>query len=98
MIKIFTAVFAGLMLIISPSQAQHTTSVLSPNGSIVFMFRINNGQPQYTVKFKNKILVDYSSLSLHFLNDSFGNNIKTGKIIVSDGVEDILYRQAKTVK
>ncbi|MDQ6814527.1 MAG: glycoside hydrolase family 97 protein [Bacteroidota bacterium] len=59
---------------------------------------MNNGQPQYTVKFKNKILVDYSSLSLHFLNGSFGNNIKTGKIIVSDGVEDYALPAGKTSK
>lgn len=98
MIKTFSAFFACLMYFILPLQAQHTTSVLSPNGNIVFMFRINNGQPQYAVKFKNKILVDYSSLSLHFLNDSFGNNIKTGKIIVSDAMEDYILPAGKTSK
>ncbi|MCY7423292.1 MAG: glycoside hydrolase family 97 protein, partial [Chitinophagaceae bacterium] len=98
MFKIFSAVFACFICFILPLQARHTTSVLSPDGNIVFMFRITKGQPQYSVKFKNKILVDYSSLSLHFLNDSFGNNIKTGKIVVSDGVEDYSLPAGKTSK
>jgi alpha-glucosidase len=98
MIKNFFAFFACLICFTPRLQAQHSTNVLSPNGNIVFMFRINNGQPQYAVRFKNKILVDYSSLSLHFLNDSFGNNIKTGKIIVSNGIEDYVLPAGKTSK
>ena len=98
MIKTFSVVFACCIYFILPLRGQHTTSVSAPNGNIVFMFRINNGQPQYAVKFKNKILVDYSIISLHFLNDSFGNNIKTGKIIVSDGVEDYGLPAGKTSK
>src|SRR6476620_6821744 len=98
MIKTFVAVFAFLIFFIFPTEAQHTTSVLSPNGEIIFMFRINKGQPQYAVKFKNKILVDYSTLSLYFVNDSFANNIKTGKITVSDGVDDYTLPEGKTSK
>lgn len=98
MTKIVAAVFACLVCWIVPSQARPVTSVASPNGDIVFMFRIANGQPQYAVTYKNKLLVDYSPLSLHFLQDTFGHHIKTGKILVSKGVEGYALPLGKTSK
>jgi len=98
MITKIEALFACFIFFVLPIQAQRTTSVSSPNGNIVFMFRINNGKPQYAVKFKNKLLINYSSVSLHFLNDSFGNNIKTPKIAVTDSVEVYTLPAGKTSK
>ena len=98
MIKSFVAFFACLIFVIFPAKAQHVTNVFSPNSEIVFMFRINKGQPQYAVTFKGKMLVDFSTLSLYFVNDSFANNIKTGRITVLDGVANYTLPEGKTSK
>ena len=98
MIKHFIVALASFISCATVSKAQHTTSLSSPNGQLTYMFRVNNGQPQYAVKFKNTLLVDYSTLGLNFLTDSFTHNIKTGKIIITDGTDDYTLPEGKTSK
>ena len=45
---------------------------------------------------KNKALIEHSTLSLSFINnDSFGNDIKMGKPIIADGVDDYTLPEGK---
>lgn len=96
MFKNFILALISIFAFTIVSFAQNKVSVSSPNGQITYLFNINKGQPQYAVKFKNKMLVDYSTLSLNFMNDTFSNNIKTGKITVTDGLDDYTLPEGKT--
>ncbi len=96
MIKNSIAAFVSIVIFTVTSFAQNKVSVSSPNGQITYLFNSNKGQPQYAVKFKNKLLVDYSTLSVNFTEDTFSNNIKTGKIIITDGADDYSLPEGKT--
>src|SRR6476660_7193672 len=98
MAKRFIAFFSCLIFFVFPARAQHVTNVFSPDSEIAFMFRIHKGQPQYAVTFKGKMLVDFSAISLYFINDSFANNINTGRITVLDGVANYTLPEGKTSK
>lgn len=77
--------------------AQKTVTVISPGKQITFIFGIANGHPEYAVNYKNKDLVEHSMLGLTFIgNDFFGNNIETGHITLTDGVDDYELPEGKT--
>ena len=59
--------------------AQKKVNITSPNGNIHFSLKLQNGAVQYSVAFKKKLLISYSTLSLHFNNGSFKNNLSIGK-------------------
>ena len=98
MIKTSIAAFINLFLFTVALSAQNKISVSSPNGQLTYLFSMIKGQPQYAVKFKNKLMVDYSTLVVNFITDSFTNNIKTGKIIFTDGADDYTLPEGKTSK
>lgn len=79
--------------------AQTKVSVTSPDKEISFRFMLEKGHPAYSVTYKNKNLVEHSTLGLTFEdNGFFGNDIETGRITVSDGVDDYTLPEGKTSK
>ncbi|MGH2564079.1 MAG: glycoside hydrolase family 97 N-terminal domain-containing protein, partial [Ginsengibacter sp.] len=69
--------------------AQNKARVSSPDKQLNFTFSLAYGHPQYSVKYKNKILAAHSTLGLTFIgNDFFGNNIETKHVTVTNGTED----------
>ncbi len=95
--KIFIALF--LISCFNFLPAQNKVRVSSPDKKLTFIFSVEQGHPSYSVTYKNKSLVEYSSLGLTFAgNDFFGNNIKTGHIILSDGTDDYTLPEGKSGK
>ncbi len=80
--------FVFILFLSSPVFCENNIQLSSPNGNINFFFRLINKSAMYTVTFKGKTLVDYSSLSLNFDNGNFQNNLKLNKPIFRDTVED----------
>ncbi len=79
--------------------AQKRLSISSPNKEINFIFALIQGHPEYSVYYKNKILIEPSTLGLTFAgNEFFGNDIKTGHISVTDGTDDYSLPEGKTSK
>ncbi len=79
--------------------AQKKVSVSSPGKELIFGFALNQGHPEYSVTYKNKSLVEHSMLGLTFIgNDFFGNDIETGHITLSDGIDDYTLPEGKTNK
>ncbi len=68
--------------------AQKEVTLTSPNKNIIFHFKLTNAKPMYSVAFKGKSLVEYSTLSLQFENDSLAQNIKTGTPRFKDSTEE----------
>jgi alpha-glucosidase len=95
--RIFITVL--LLSCINVLPAQRTTRISSPDRQLVFTFESASGHPQYSVIYKNKNLVERSALGLTFTgNDFFGNDIQTGHIVFSDGVDDYVLPLGKTSK
>jgi len=87
--KLFTKFFSFIFLLLSSQlYAQKAIKLTSPNGNIIFNFKLENNKATYAVSFKGKTIVDYSSLSLNFDNGNFENNITTRKAIYKDTSED----------
>ncbi len=79
--------------------AQNKVSVSSPGGQITFLFKLESGHPEYSVKYKNKNLIEHSTVGLTFLDDdSFGSSIEVGHIITSNGIDDYTLPEGKTSK
>ncbi len=79
--------------------AQKKINVLSPNKQLSFSLSVAGGHPEYSVDYKNQNLVAHSSLGLTFIdNNFFGNDIKTGQVKVTDGIEAYTLPQGKTSK
>ncbi|MGI8951429.1 MAG: glycoside hydrolase family 97 protein [Chitinophagaceae bacterium] len=87
--KLLLRIFFGAWFFSSfQLSAQKNIQLISPNGNIVFSFKMLNKSAMYSVAFKGKIIVDYSSLSLQFNDDNFKNNLKLNKPFFSDSTED----------
>ena len=98
MIKQVTISFL-FVIFITLASAQKKLNIASPNGQIIFLFDVNNGKPEYAVKYKNQLLIEHSTIGLSFINnDSFGSDIKIGKTVISDGVDDYTLAEGKTSK
>ena len=79
--------------------SQNKTTISSPDKDLVFSFAIKNGHPEYSVSYKNKILIEPSTLGLTFAGgDFFGNDIKVGTVTIIDGVDDYTLPEGKTSK
>ena len=78
------------IFLLSSSQlfAQKIIKLTSPNGNIIFNFKLENNKATYAVSFKGKTIVDYSSLSLDFENGKFENNLTTRKPVYKDTSEN----------
>ncbi|HEY1870666.1 MAG TPA: glycoside hydrolase family 97 catalytic domain-containing protein, partial [Chitinophagaceae bacterium] len=69
--------------------SQKDIRLASPGGQIQFSFHLTDGSPFYNVSFKNKALVNNSSLGLDFLETGeFGKNLKIAKPVFRNGEED----------
>src|SRR5215469_758355 len=80
--------------------SQKIVRLSSPNGQIQFSFHLNDSSPVYNVSFKNKLLINNSSLSLDFLETGeFGKSLKAANPIFRNGEEDyeLIVGKAKTV-
>jgi alpha-glucosidase len=76
------AVFILSML----SYSQEEIRLSSPHGLCVFTFRVVDTIPQYSMSFKGKTIVAYSSLCLSYQeNGAFGNRLTVGKAAFAAG-------------
>src|SRR5665213_2312696 len=80
--------YALLLVIYIPANAQKSIRLSSPDGNISFSFKLVNKTMNYSVAFKQKKLIDNSFLGLQFDSDNFANNIKIGKPLYRDTSED----------
>ncbi len=88
-----------LLIFVSVLSAQNKGSISSPNGQLVFSFALNQGHPEYSVKYKNKTLIKHSRLGLAFINNEFfGDDIEVKHITVSSGTDDYNLPEGKTSK
>lgn len=79
--------------------AQNKVSISSPDKQLSFLFVVVAGHPEYSVSYQNKNLIEHSILGLTFINsDFFGNDIKTGHIAITDGIDDYTLPEGKTSK
>src|SRR3954452_2019771 len=82
------AAFCLCFLIVQFLHAQEKFDLKSPDGNIVFTFYNEGGKGAYTVAYKKHLLVDKSFLSLEFKDGSFSDDLKAGKPVYTDSIED----------
>ncbi|MCM4155739.1 glycoside hydrolase family 97 N-terminal domain-containing protein [Gramella sp. AN32] len=71
----FSMVIAILLAI--PVLAQEEVELISPDGHLIFNFRMTDSLPVYDINYKEKQLVNPSSLSLSFQKTGdFGRNVE----------------------
>src|SRR5882762_1578164 len=76
-------------LFISLSAAAQTIHLRSPGGSLSFSFQLLQGQATYQVVFKDKFIIDNSTLDLAFSDGSFINrNAQLGQAVYREASED----------
>ena len=68
-------------------RGQKIISLSSPSGEIVFSFKLVTGSPVYSVSYKGRPIIDYSSLGLQFEDAAFDKKLQTGKPIFRDTAE-----------
>ncbi len=71
-----------------PINGQKIINLSSPDGDIRFSLKLSNKSMMYSVSFKGKTIIDYSSLSLKFDTDNFENNLIINKPVFRDTTED----------
>jgi len=79
-----------------PVASQTKISLASPDGNIVFSFRLLNKTMEYSVSFKQKTIIDYSSLGLNFNDNNFNINLKLNKPVFRDTTENYELVTGKT--
>lgn len=83
--------FAGIV------NARQKISVSSPDKKIVFGIELSKKHPVYQVRYNNNILISDSRMRLEFAGGHvFGRDVKPGKAIFSDGIEDYALPFGKT--
>lgn len=90
-----------LALVSLPALTAKDLRVASPNGRIVFTFRLTAVAPTYRVDFDGKALIDESSLTLDFAETGlFGPNLTSPKptIRTVDKPYELVVGKAKTVR
>lgn len=83
---------------LATATAQKKANISSPDGRIKFVFELTGGRPVYSVSYRNKTLIEKSTLGLNFVDDSFSQELITGDIKISDGIEDYALPAGKTSK
>lgn len=86
--KFLTSLLFLFLNFYSTQLQSQNLKITSPNGNLVFNFKLQNSAPYYSVTFKGKTIVDYSSLGLNFDNGNFQNNLKLNKPTYRDTTED----------
>lgn len=86
-------------LICSTAFTQTTINLSSPDNKLQFKLRLEKESPMYEISYKNKPLINRSSLSLVFDNGSFGSELKTNKPIFRTGDEtyELIVGKAKKI-
>ena len=84
------------IMIALPAPAQKKISLTSPDGNILFSFRLLNKTMEYSVTFRQKRIIDYSSLGLHFDDNNFNANLTINKPVIRDTSEDYELVTGKT--
>jgi alpha-glucosidase len=77
-----------VVLVSLNANAQKNIKITSPDGNIVFTFRLENKMPQYAVIYMGKPIIDYSNLSLVFDDGKFESNLKVNNPVYRDTTED----------
>src|SRR3954462_1223824 len=79
--------FSFLLFSLTSFAQKHEVS--SPDGKIIFSFRIENSGPAYGINYKKIPVISNSSVSMSFKESGeFRNNLKTGRITKRKGEED----------
>ncbi|MEO5889035.1 MAG: glycoside hydrolase family 97 protein [Ferruginibacter sp.] len=94
------ALFVFLILISWNGYAQKKIRLQSPDHNISFLFTLTNGAASYQVDFKDKRVVDKSTLGLAFENnENFTDGLVAGKPVFKTGNEtyDLVVGKTKTV-
>jgi alpha-glucosidase len=68
--------------------AQKKIDLTSPDKNLVFSFYNDDGKIAYTVAYKKQVIINKSLLNLEFKDGSFDKNLKAGKPVFKDSVED----------
>ncbi|MEX1238547.1 MAG: glycoside hydrolase family 97 protein [Cyclobacteriaceae bacterium] len=93
--------FSFLVIITLPVCAQKSAVVKSPDGNIIFTFKLTNNAPVYRVTYKGKTLIEDSELGLSFQEDgTFGANLNMKKPRYSevDETYDLVVGKTKTAR
>ena len=85
---LLNCLYIFFLIICIPVNAQKNINLTSPDGNISFSFKLVNKTMNYNVAFKQKKLIDNSSLGLQFENDNFNSNLKIKKPVYRDTTED----------
>lgn len=89
---IFTSIFA------ISAAAQKNLKLVSPNGQVVFSFRLTDRSPVYSIAYKGKILAENSQLGFQFDDGNFQERISSGKPVIRDTAEQYELIVGKTKK
>ncbi len=92
--------FLFLLITALPSIGQKNIQLKSPDGNIVFSFKLTEKAPEYQVAYKRKTLIDNSTLSLSFKeNGDFEKNLKMDKPQFRKGEDnyELVVGKTKTV-
>ena len=68
--------------------AQKDIKLTSPSKQLSFSFHNGREGLFYNISFKNKRIINNSSISLDFIDGKFKQNLKAGKPVFRKGVED----------
>jgi alpha-glucosidase len=93
--------FFFMLMGIIPAFAQNNIQLKSPDGQIVFSFKLTEKAPVYRVGYKGKILINDSELSLSFKGSgTFGSSLKMSKARFREVDEnyELVVGKAKIVK
>jgi hypothetical protein len=66
---------------------QKTLDLFSPDKKILFEFEIHNGQPEYRIFYRGKLLVDFSVMDIIFDGDSLSGGTRLEKSSRLDSAE-----------
>jgi alpha-glucosidase len=86
--EIFIQIIPGLLPITFTANAQKKINLQSPNGNILFSFRMIEKKPLYSISFKGKTLVEESGLTLKIENENFEQEMMLGKPVFRNGLEN----------
>jgi alpha-glucosidase len=85
--KFLFKLFLALLPITLTAEAQKKIKLQSPNGNIVFSFRMVDKRPSYSISFKGKTLVEESGLGLQIEHANFESGLALGKPVFRNGSE-----------
>src|SRR6476646_10764991 len=68
--------------------SQGEVSISSPNGKLVFTFKLTDSAPVYKVSFQRTPVLNYSSIQFDFIEGgNFGRHLKVAKPVITEGRE-----------